>query len=136
MEIKEGELIMGVGSGSTNLFVKGDYDSITVLQQKLFELEELRRDCSAEEKEKEIDKLKDELIQLKLEMAADKAKIKMLEMEIMDLRTRSGTYNPFQPECPKPFIPNKPMLDEPYWKFQPTSTSLKRPPGVTTYSKD
>jgi len=38
------KLIMGVGSGSDNLFVSGDYESITALQNKLFELEELRRE--------------------------------------------------------------------------------------------
>lgn len=43
MEIKEGELIMGVGNGGGNLFVKDNYESITVLQNKLLELKELRR---------------------------------------------------------------------------------------------
>jgi len=43
MEIKAGEIIMGVGDGTGNLFVKGDYESITVLQKKLLELEDLRR---------------------------------------------------------------------------------------------
>jgi hypothetical protein len=38
------KLIMGVGDGGGNLFVEGDYDSITVLQEKLLELEELRRE--------------------------------------------------------------------------------------------
>jgi predicted nuclease with TOPRIM domain len=41
---KEGELIMGIGNGGGNLFVKGDYDSIKTLQYKLLELEELRKE--------------------------------------------------------------------------------------------
>jgi len=36
------DIIMGVGNGGGNLFVKGDYDSIKVLQDKLLELEALR----------------------------------------------------------------------------------------------
>jgi len=36
-------LTMGIGSGQGNLFVSGDYESITALQNKLFELEELKR---------------------------------------------------------------------------------------------
>ena len=43
---KSGEIIMGVGNGGGNLFVKGDYDSITTLQNKLFELENLRREVA------------------------------------------------------------------------------------------
>jgi len=38
------KIIMGVGEGSGNLFVEGDYDSIVHLQGKLLELEKLRRD--------------------------------------------------------------------------------------------
>jgi hypothetical protein len=41
---KNDELIMGIGNGGGNLFVKGDHDSITTLQHKLLELEELRRE--------------------------------------------------------------------------------------------
>jgi cell shape-determining protein MreC len=37
------KLMLGVGNGTGNLFVEGDYDSITILQNKLLELEELRR---------------------------------------------------------------------------------------------
>jgi len=36
------KLILGVGNGSGNLFVEGDYDSITRVQNMIFELEELR----------------------------------------------------------------------------------------------
>jgi len=38
------KIIMGVGDGSGNLFVEGNYDSIITLQSKLLELEELRRE--------------------------------------------------------------------------------------------
>jgi hypothetical protein len=38
------KIIMGVGEGGGNLFVEGDYASITLLQSKLFELEELREE--------------------------------------------------------------------------------------------
>jgi cell shape-determining protein MreC len=56
------ELIMGIGNGDGNLFVKGDYRSITHLQNKIFELEELRRENK---------KLKDEITALehRLEIA-------------------------------------------------------------------
>jgi hypothetical protein len=43
---KNDEIIMGVGNGRGNLFVKGNYDSITTLQSKLFELENLRREVA------------------------------------------------------------------------------------------
>lgn len=38
------KVMMGVGSGDGNYFVEGDYDSIKILQHKLFELEALRRE--------------------------------------------------------------------------------------------
>lgn len=44
-------IVMGVGNGGGNLFVEGDYDSIKVLQDKLLELERLRRE-NAELKER------------------------------------------------------------------------------------
>ncbi len=37
-------VILGVGDGTGNLFVEGNYQSITVLQKKLLELEEVRRE--------------------------------------------------------------------------------------------
>ncbi len=37
-------IILGVGRGDGNLFVEGDYDSITRVQNMIFELEELRRE--------------------------------------------------------------------------------------------
>ena len=44
LEDTGGKLIMGVGDGGGNLFVEGDYDSITTLQEKLLELEELSKE--------------------------------------------------------------------------------------------
>ena len=43
-EAASGKIQMGVGSGGGNLFVEGDYDSIKALQEKLFELEDTRRE--------------------------------------------------------------------------------------------
>ncbi len=40
---EQAKLTMGIGNGGGNLFVEGNYDSITALQQKLFELEEFRK---------------------------------------------------------------------------------------------
>jgi len=48
------KLIMGVGDGCGNLFVEGDYDSITTLQKKLLELEELRKENEQLKKKIEI----------------------------------------------------------------------------------
>jgi len=67
-KLEPGELIMGVGNGGGNLFVKGDYDSITVLQQKLLELEELRKIKT--ELLKEIDEKNIEITRLGLEVAS------------------------------------------------------------------
>lgn len=38
-----GNLSIGVGDGSGNLFVHGDYDSVKAVQNMIFELEELRK---------------------------------------------------------------------------------------------
>ncbi len=37
-------VILGVGDGTGNLFVEGDYESIVVLQKKILELEAVRRE--------------------------------------------------------------------------------------------
>ena len=60
-------LIMGVGNGSGNLFVKGNYESITVLQNKLLELEELRR--TVDELNKRLHEKDNKIINLELEVA-------------------------------------------------------------------
>jgi hypothetical protein len=60
---KNEEIIMGVGSGRGNLFVKGNYDSITALQSKLFELENLR---------KEVAELREEVNTLRLNQVSTK----------------------------------------------------------------
>jgi len=83
--IEPGELIMGIGDGGGNLFVRGDYDSITTLQNKLFELEELRREKNTDKelnkKVKELNKKLEELINenlsLRFELAAAKSNDKI-----------------------------------------------------------
>ena len=44
LEEQSSKIIMGVGNGSGDLFVEGDYNSVKILQDKLLELEELRRE--------------------------------------------------------------------------------------------
>ncbi len=44
IETYKTRVILGVGDGTGNLFVEGDYESITVLQKKLLELEAVRRE--------------------------------------------------------------------------------------------
>ena len=101
MEIKEGELIMGVVNGNGNLFVKGDYDSITVLQQKLLELEELRRGSRAEELEDEIKELKKTIKQLNYDKTDLQSEISALHAELFIARNTTK-----REENPTPFAPN------------------------------
>ena len=71
MEIKPGELLMGVGDGGGNLFVRGDYDSIKVLQDKLLELEDLRK--QVDELDKEVQEKNIELTRVRLEVSTLRA---------------------------------------------------------------
>ena len=114
MEIKSGELIMGVGNGSGNLFVEGDYDSITVLQQKLLELEELRKGSRAEELEDEIKELKKIIKQLNYDKTDLQSEISALHAELFI--TRNTTK---REENPTPFAP-KP--GDPIWCKTPETT--------------
>ncbi len=119
LRLESGELMMGVGNGGGNLFVKGDYDSITVLQQKLFELEEYRRGEHQNEEVKrlkeEVENLKDELLRVKLELASEKA-----NREI----NRRGGYRPtpfdpcLQPERLYPTYPGRDII----WSKTTTKT--------------
>jgi len=107
-KLEPGELIMGVGDGSGNLFVKGDYDSITVLQQKLFELEELRRGEKFKEENAELRK---EIEELRKEARENDIELIRLRLEVASLRSsQTMTRNPYFDQCP-PYSPKYPGQD-------------------------
>jgi hypothetical protein len=93
IKLEPGELIMGVGNGGGNLFVKGDYESITTLQNKLFEWEKSKR---------EIEELKEEVEELLKEVRENDQIITRLKLELAMLKSEKT----IERELPKPgFIP-------------------------------
>jgi len=98
-----GEIIMGVGDGTGNLFVTGDYDSIKTLQEKLLELEEYRR---GDKENKMIEELRKENEELLKEVRENDIEITRLRLEVASLRSnqtmpRRPGFDPCPPYSPK-----------------------------------